>query len=92
MYPDSFTKVALLEHIDALLYRFQNRALKDTVFRVGRDLYRKLHREDRLLGAIRNCEAQGLPWYHIAEVFFAAFSFFAGEQPLRTDLEFQRFL
>jgi mannitol-1-phosphate 5-dehydrogenase len=36
-----------------LLSRFQNRALGDTIFRVGCDLPRKLGPNDRLVGAIR---------------------------------------
>ena len=32
--------------------RFGNEALGDTIFRVGRDLPRKLSREDRLIGAL----------------------------------------
>ena len=33
------------------LFRFQNRALKDTVARVGADPVRKLRRNDRIVGA-----------------------------------------
>ena len=53
MYPDAFTMNDLTEHIDDLIDRFENRALRDTVFRVGMDLHRKLGPEDRLAGAIR---------------------------------------
>jgi mannitol-1-phosphate 5-dehydrogenase len=53
MYPDVFTMNDLTEHIDNLIDRFENRSLKDTVFRVGMDLHRKLGPEDRLAGAIR---------------------------------------
>lgn len=52
-YPDEFTPDALTDHIDDLLSRFQNKALGDTIFRVGCDLMRKLAAEDRLSGAIR---------------------------------------
>ena len=51
-YPDEFTVESLTDHIDDLLRRFQNRALGDTLFRVGCDLQRKLSAEDRLAGAI----------------------------------------
>ena len=52
-YPGEFTKKDLEDHIDDLLKRFTNKALGDTIYRVGRDLIRKLGPEDRLAGAIR---------------------------------------
>ncbi len=51
-YPGEFSKSDLIKHIDDLLYRFENRALGDTVFRVGCDLKRKLHRNDRILSPL----------------------------------------
>jgi len=51
-YPDEFTEQNQEEHIEDLLDRFANEALGDTVFRVGRDLPRKLSREDRVVGAL----------------------------------------
>ena len=51
-YPGEFTFAELTDHIDDLLLRFENRALGDTVFRVGSDLKRKLHRNDRILGPL----------------------------------------
>ncbi|SDX97370.1 mannitol dehydrogenase [Eubacterium barkeri] len=47
-------------HSEDLVYRFGNRALKDTIDRVTRDALRKLQPEDRLVGAARNVEAQGI--------------------------------
>ena len=52
-YPGEFTKKDLEDHIDDLLKRFMNKALGDTIYRVGRDLLRKLGPEDRLVGAIK---------------------------------------
>ncbi len=52
-YPSEFTKKGLEDHIDDLLRRFTNKALGDTIYRVGRDLLRKLGPEDRLVGAIK---------------------------------------
>jgi mannitol-1-phosphate 5-dehydrogenase len=52
-YPGEFTIEDLEDHIDDLLRRFTNKALGDTVYRVGRDLLRKLGPEDRLAGAIK---------------------------------------
>jgi mannitol-1-phosphate 5-dehydrogenase len=51
-HPGEFTLKELTEHIDDLLSRFENKALGDTVFRVGCDLKRKLHRDDRILSPI----------------------------------------
>lgn len=50
----------LLLHIDDLLERFANKALGDTVQRVGRDLKRKLSASDRLAGAAKMCEEEGI--------------------------------
>jgi mannitol-1-phosphate 5-dehydrogenase len=52
-YPSEFNETNQTEHVDDLLRRFGNRALNDSVFRVGRDLYRKLSPEDRCIGALR---------------------------------------
>lgn len=51
-YPEEFNEVNMSEHIEDLLRRFANRALGDTIYRVGRDLLRKLSRDDRLVGAL----------------------------------------
>jgi mannitol-1-phosphate 5-dehydrogenase len=51
-YPGEFTLSELTDHIDDLLGRFENSALGDTVFRVGCDLKRKLHRNDRILSPL----------------------------------------
>ena len=51
----------LLPHAENLLYRFTNKALADTVARVGKDTKRKLSSNDRLIGAINLAEKHGLP-------------------------------
>ncbi|UCC67182.1 MAG: mannitol-1-phosphate 5-dehydrogenase [Armatimonadota bacterium] len=51
-YPDEFDERNQGEHIEDLLSRFGNEALGDTIYRVGRDLGRKLSRGDRLVGAL----------------------------------------
>lgn len=48
-----FTHEEHQEHIDDLLRRFGNRALGDTVARVGRDPIRKLGPKDRLVGSAK---------------------------------------
>jgi mannitol-1-phosphate 5-dehydrogenase len=79
-YPADLTLEILTDHIDDLLFRFQNRALEDTVFRVGRDLQRKLGREDRILGAARLCLKHHLPCGNIINVFHSALKFAAPDQ------------
>jgi mannitol-1-phosphate 5-dehydrogenase len=64
-YPGVFTVEHLNEHISDLLMRFQNRALGDTIFRVGCDLFRKLGHEDRLAGAIKSALEFNLPYSKI---------------------------
>jgi mannitol-1-phosphate 5-dehydrogenase len=61
-YPGEFSYNDLDMHIHDLLTRFQNKALKDTIFRVGCDLNRKLGMEDRLAGAIRLAIEMSLPY------------------------------
>ena len=62
-YPEEFTEANQDAHIEDLLRRFANRALGDTIFRVGRDLPRKLSPEDRLRApcastCVRRCRRQ----------------------------------
>lgn len=46
----------LNDHVEDLLFRFKNKQLGDTVKRVGNDLNRKLNPNDRLVGALLNCQ------------------------------------
>lgn len=79
-YPADLTPEALSEHVEDLLARFANRALGDTVYRVGRDLSRKLSRADRIVGALLLCKRQGRPADEIAQVFRAALEFRARDE------------
>ncbi len=63
---------ALGEHVEDLLARFGNRALGDTIYRLGRDPLRKLGRTDRLVGAA--C----LAWKHGIEPQALALGIAAG--------------
>ncbi len=92
-YPEDFTVKDMDDHIDDLILRFRNRALGDTVFRVGRDLPRKLNRDDRIIGAAGLCIKHGLPFEDILDVFAAAVTFTAPDQngkPFERDVEFVR--
>ncbi|MGQ9730596.1 MAG: mannitol-1-phosphate 5-dehydrogenase [Candidatus Zipacnadales bacterium] len=59
-YPDEFDEENQGAHIEELLLRFCNRALGDTIYRVGRDVQRKLSRDDRVIGALRFDLAYGV--------------------------------
>ncbi len=56
----------LMDHRDDLVYRFHNKALGDSCARVGADIPRKMASEDRLIGAARLCQSQGIPPVYIA--------------------------
>lgn len=60
---------------DDLLRRFHNRALADPVFRVGRDLERKLAPEDRCIGALRLLMETGQDYSHTARAVAAGLLF-----------------
>lgn len=69
----------LYEHVEDLLYRFTNKKLGDTVFRVGRDLNRKLSPEDRIVGAINSCLEAGVKPCGLYAAYAAALKFEADE-------------
>jgi len=56
----------LMEHITDLLYRFTNKALKDTCERVGGDPVRKLSPSDRLIGSSLLALEEGITPSYIA--------------------------
>ncbi|MDR2029457.1 MAG: mannitol-1-phosphate 5-dehydrogenase, partial [Treponema sp.] len=79
-YPGAYTRQDLADHIEDLLGRFKNQALGDTVHRVGRDLPRKLSRDDRLTGAMLLCAKRDVPFTGIAAVYAAALDFAAPDE------------
>ena len=79
-YPGEFGAGDLEDHIGDLLTRFANPALNDTVYRVGRDLKRKLGRSDRIVGALQLLAKHGMPMDAVAAVFQAALGFHATEE------------
>ncbi len=60
-YPSEFNEKNMKDHIENLIERFGNKALGDTVYRVGRDLLRKLSRNDRFIGALLLDEKHNVP-------------------------------
>lgn len=90
-YPDVFTVEAQREHVEDLLDRFGNRELGDTVFRVGRDLPRKLAPGDRLIGSLRLIEEEGQDPRPVHEVIACACRFRAVDEtgaPFEADAAF----
>ena len=90
-YPDEFSKQDLNDHISDLLIRFQNKALGDTIFRVGCDLSRKLGPEDRLSGAIKAAILFDLPYSKVLYALICGFHFRSTDEHkkmLPQDIEF----
>ena len=78
----------LQEHVDDLMVRFRNRALGDTLLRLGRDPLRKLAAGDRLTGAARLAEkALGEPPQHLSLGIAAALLFDAPDDPAARNLQ-----
>ena len=87
-YPGEFTEESQTEHVEDLLRRFRNRALGDTVFRVGRDLNRKLADGDRFIGGLRLVKEAGGDTVPICKGIAAALKFNATDDqgnPYPTD-------
>jgi len=68
-------------YIEDLLTRFPNRALNDTVARVGADVARKLRRNDRIVGAALFAREQGVDPAPIVRGILAALRFDRAEDP-----------
>ncbi len=79
-YPEEFNEKNIGEYIDDLLNRFGNKALGDTIYRVGRDLQRKLSPDDRLIGAVSLCGEEKVFPAHIILGIASAFFFRATDE------------
>ena len=74
-------------HADDLHHRFANRALGDTVYRLGRDPVRKLGPTDRLVAPARLVAASGVVPAALARAIAAALRFDPPEDPIATALQ-----
>ncbi len=72
MKKHGFSQKELDHYYRDLLRRFANKALSDTVYRVGREPLRKLSPSDRLVGAVRLCQNFGINPQHIIFTIGAA--------------------
>lgn len=91
VYPDDFTASELEAHIDDLLNRFRNKALRDTIFRVGQDLTRKLGADDRFVGSIYLAMQYRMPYDLILEAMSFGLFFKAKDEEgnsLPSDISF----
>ena len=69
------------EHVEDLLSRFANKALGDTVCRVGRDPIRKLGPYDRLIGSAKLVSEYGIKPVNICKGIAAALKYDYSEDP-----------
>ncbi|MBV5314173.1 MAG: hypothetical protein JZU47_12800 [Prolixibacteraceae bacterium] len=80
VYPNDYSLEDLKAHVEDLLFRFQNKALRDTIFRVGQDVPRKLGADDRFIGIIRMAISQGMECDKFLEAISYAFFFQATDE------------
>jgi mannitol-1-phosphate 5-dehydrogenase len=80
---------ALNAYIEDAIARFGNRALGDTIFRLGRDPMRKLAHNDRLVGAALNALSQGVQPFVLVKGIVAALHFDPPEDPIALQLQDQ---
>lgn len=78
---------ALRAHVDDLLARFGNRALGDTIYRLGRDPLRKLGPTDRLVGAANLALAHGITPLGLATGIAAGLAFDHPDDPRAVELQ-----
>jgi len=74
-------------HANELRQRFANRALGDTIFRLGRDPVRKLDPTDRLVAPARLAEEAGVTPRALAKAIGAALRFAPEEDPIALSLQ-----
>ena len=74
-------------NVTDLLMRFQNKALKDTVARVGADPVRKLRRNDRIVGAALFAIEQGIDPAPIVKGIAAALKFDRAEDATAPEIQ-----
>ena len=94
-YPEDFTVSDLEDHIDDLIFRFRNKALRDTIFRVGQDLTRKLSSDDRFMGAIHLAIRYNMPYDRIVKAMSFGLFFHAEDETgnrYQPDIDFQNLI
>lgn len=74
-------------HETDLLKRFRNRALGDTIRRVGRDVARKVRPDDRLVGAALLCDTHGIEPIFACRAIAAAYAYDASDDPTAPEIQ-----
>ena len=74
-YPDEFSDADMEQYLLDVLERIANPALKDSIWRVGQDISRKLRRSERVVGSMLLVMRHGLPIEEHARLYAAALSF-----------------
>jgi mannitol-1-phosphate 5-dehydrogenase len=80
-------EAGLRAHLSDLLARLANRVLADPVLRLARDPLRKLDPADRLVGAARLAEAEGVTPANLAWGIAGALRFDAAGDPMAVELQ-----
>ncbi|MCK9265877.1 hypothetical protein M0P98_03210 [bacterium] len=83
----SLNKKEVEDYISDLFVRFKNKALNDTVVRVGRDPLRKIGANDRLAGAIKVCLNEGVFPENISFVMATCLCYNYGNDESATKLQ-----
>jgi mannitol-1-phosphate 5-dehydrogenase len=91
-YPQEFNEENQKEHIEDLLKRFKNIFLNDTIYRVGRDIQRKLGSEDRLIGALRMDIKHNIDYKNTAKIIASAMLFRAKDENGKLFLRDEKFV
>ena len=79
-YPQEFTSVTMKKYQQDVFERISNPALQDTVWRVGRDIPRKLGRTERIVGSLLLALGHGLTSDFHVQLYVAALSFHARDE------------
>ena len=84
--PAADIEAECLAMVDDLCHRYQNRPLGDPLARVARDPVRKLSADDRLIGAARLCEQQGIKAQALAQHILLACTYAISDDEPQADL------
>jgi mannitol-1-phosphate 5-dehydrogenase len=74
-------------HEADLLQRFRNRALGDTIARVGRDVGRKVRPDDRLVGGALLCAGQNIEPVYACRAIAAAYAYDFRDDPTAPQIQ-----
>lgn len=92
-YPGEFDEAKMQQYQRDVLDRISNPALQDTLWRIGRDIPRKLGRTERIVGSLLLALRHGLSGEYHVQLYEAALAFYAcNEQgePAAVDRQFHR--